>query len=187
MSIFKNIFNLIVGDENKKHIKKYQEKVREINALESKFATFTDKQLREQTDIFKRQILSVRKDDSSDEDNYKAENDVLSKILPEAFAVVREASKRVLGMRHFDVQLIGGIALHDGNIAEMSTGEGKTFVETLPTYLNALTYSDHTVYPVSSNNEASFINLTNVYLDSVFNPLVTEVPEIFYQEGMLGI
>ena len=139
MSIFKNIFNLIVGDENKKHIKKYQEKVREINALESKFATFTDEQLREQTDIFKRQILSVRKDDSSDEDNYKAENDVLSKILPEAFAVVREASKRVLGMRHFDVQLIGGIALHDGNIAEMSTGEGKTFVETLPTYLNALT------------------------------------------------
>ena len=139
MSIFKNIFNLIIGDENAKHIKKYQERVRAINALEEKFSQFSDEQLKSQTNIFKQQILNVRKDDRDDEENYKAEQEVLNQILPEAFAVVREASKRVLGMRHFDVQLIGGMALHDGNIAEMSTGEGKTFVETLPTYLNALT------------------------------------------------
>ena len=139
MSIFKNIFNLIIGDENAKHIKKYQERVRAINALEEKFSQFSDEQLKTQTNIFKQQILNVRKDDRDDEENYKAEQEVLNQILPEAFAVVREASKRVLGMRHFDVQLIGGMALHDGNIAEMSTGEGKTFVETLPTYLNALT------------------------------------------------
>ena len=139
MSIFKNIFNLIIGDENAKHIKKYQERVRAINALEEKFSQFSDEQLKSQTNIFKQEILNVRKDDRDDEENYKAEQEGLNQILPEAFAVVREASKRVLGMRHFDVQLIGGMALHDGNIAEMSTGEGKTFIETLPTYLNALT------------------------------------------------
>ena len=119
MSIFKNIFNLIIGDENAKHIKKYQERVRAINALEEKFSQFSDEQLKSQTNIFKQKILDARKDDRDDEENYKAEQEVLNQILPEAFAVVREASKRVLGMRHFDVQLIGGMALHDGNIAEM--------------------------------------------------------------------
>ena len=111
------------GSRNDRLVKQYAQTVRKINALESGVAALSDEALRARTDEFKARV---------------AAGESLDAILPEAFAVVREAGKRVLGMRHFDVQLIGGIALHEGKIAEMRTGEGKTLVATLPAYLNAL-------------------------------------------------
>ena len=108
---------------SEKEVKKVMPIVDEINSLEKKISALTDKELTEKTPYFKEQLANGK---------------TLNEILPEAFAVVREASKRVLGMRHFDVQLIGGIILHQGRIAEMKTGEGKTLVATLPVYLNAL-------------------------------------------------
>ncbi len=108
---------------SEKEVKRVMPIVNKINGLEEEMKKLTDKELREKTDYFKKQL---------------EEGKTLDDILPEAFAVVREASKRTLGMRHFDVQLIGGIILHQGRIAEMKTGEGKTLVATLPVYLNAL-------------------------------------------------
>ena len=96
----------------------------EVNAQEAKFAALSDQELREMTPKFQKRY---------------ADGESLDELLPEAFAVVREASKRTLGQRHYDVQIMGGAALHRGNIAEMKTGEGKTLVSTLPSYLNALT------------------------------------------------
>lgn len=109
---------------SEKEVKRVKPIVEKINSLEEEFQKLTDEQLRNKTAEFKKQL---------------EEGKTLEDILPEAFATVREASKRVLGMRHFDVQLIGGIILHQGRIAEMKTGEGKTLVATLPVYLNALT------------------------------------------------
>lgn len=109
---------------SQKEVKRLRPTVEKINSLEPEIQKLTDEQLRHKTVELKEQL---------------AEGKTLDDILPEAFAVVREASKRVLGMRHFDVQLIGGIVLHQGRIAEMKTGEGKTLVATLPVYLNALT------------------------------------------------
>lgn len=109
---------------SQKEVKRVMPLVEKINSLEETYSQLTDVELRGKTDEFKKQL---------------AEGKTLDDILPEAFATVREASKRVLGMRHFDVQLIGGIVLHQGRIAEMKTGEGKTLVATLPVYLNALT------------------------------------------------
>ena len=128
----------LLGGSNDKKIKSIMPVIDHINALEEEFEQLTDDQLRAKTDEFK-QILSER----PTSDNVKAdrilEKEALDKILPEAFATVREAAKRVLNMRHFDVQLMGGYFLHNGHIAEMRTGEGKTLVATLPAYLNALT------------------------------------------------
>ena len=113
-----------LGDNNDKEIERMQVMVEQINALESEMTGLTDDKLRGHTKIFRERL---------------ANGESLDDLLPEAFAVAREGSRRVLGMRHFDVQLIGGICLHEGKIAEMRTGEGKTLVATLPTYLNALT------------------------------------------------
>ena len=113
----------LLGNKNAKEIKRIRSIVEEINGLESSLLFLSDTSLRAKTQEFKDRL---------------AKGETLDDILPEAFAVVREASKRVLGMRHFDVQMIGGIVLHRGNIAEMRTGEGKTLVATLPVYLNAL-------------------------------------------------
>ena len=113
----------IFGSRNDRLIKQYAAAVRQINALEAGISALSDDALRAKTDEFKGRV---------------AKGEALDALLPEAFAVVREAGKRVLGMRHFDVQLIGGIVLHNGKIAEMRTGEGKTLVATLPAYLNAL-------------------------------------------------
>lgn len=135
---FGRILSLIFGNENDRAIKRYREKVKKINNLEEEFSSLSDDELRQKTIAFKERIRLSRDDKKDEEGILLAEKRILDEILPEAFAVVREASKRVLGMRHFDVQLIGGMALHDGNIAEMSTGEGKTLVATLPAYLNAL-------------------------------------------------
>ena len=109
---------------SEKEVKRVMPIVNKINALEEEISKLTDEELKNKTNILKKEI---------------EEGKTLDELLPEAFAVVREASKRVLGMRHFDVQLIGGIILHQGRIAEMKTGEGKTLVATLPVYLNALT------------------------------------------------
>lgn len=114
----------IFGDPQKKILKKLQKRVVAINTLSDKYEKMSDKELREQTDVLKKRL--------------KKKGVTLDVILPDAFAVVREAAKRVIGERPYDVQLIGGMALHDGNVAEMKTGEGKTLVATLPTYLNAL-------------------------------------------------
>lgn len=120
MSFLKSIF----GDENTKKIKVIQPLVDKINALGAAFSALSDEELRAKTDKFKQRL------------NQKGEP--LDSLLPEAFATVREVATRTLKQRHFDVQLVGGIALHQGNIAEMKTGEGKTLVATLPVYLNAL-------------------------------------------------
>ncbi|MCA0757564.1 preprotein translocase subunit SecA [Paenibacillus sp. N4] len=119
LGIVKKIF----GDQNEREVKRLQRTVDEINAMESNFTSLSDEALCAKTEEFKARI---------------EKGETLDKLLPEAFATVREASKRTLGMRHFDVQLMGGMVLHEGKIAEMRTGEGKTLVATLPTYLNAL-------------------------------------------------
>ena len=136
--MIKKFLNIIFGDANERAIKKYEIRVREINALEPKMQALTDTELRAKTDEFMQKVKSVINENKTEDENNDAIDKMLDKILPEAFAVVREASRRVLGMRHFDVQLIGGMVLHDGAIAEMKTGEGKTLVATLPAYLNAL-------------------------------------------------
>ena len=113
----------VVGTQNEREIKRLRPRVTEINSLEPAIRALSDEQLRQKTTEFKERV---------------AAGTSLDDILPEAFAVVREGGKRVLNMRHFDVQLIGGMVLHSGKIAEMKTGEGKTLVATLPAYLNAL-------------------------------------------------
>lgn len=127
----------ILGDPNEKKVKSIMGIIEHINALEPEFADMTDAQLRAKTGEF-REILSKRKTSNDFLQDIALEKEALDKILPEAFATVREAGKRVLNMRHFDVQLVGGYFLHNGHIAEMRTGEGKTLVATLSAYLNAL-------------------------------------------------
>ncbi|MDP2860346.1 MAG: hypothetical protein Q8N98_01370, partial [bacterium] len=119
MSFLSSIF----GDANQRYIKSLQPIVDRINSLEKDYEKISDSELKEKTTEFRKLVASGQS---------------LDTILPEAFAVVREASKRTLGQRHFDVQLMGGITLHRGNISEMKTGEGKTLVATLAAYLNAL-------------------------------------------------
>ena len=114
----------IFGDPQVKTLKVLQKKVQAVNELTEKYKKLSDSELQKQTELFKKQL--------------QKKGVTLDTIMPDAFALVREASDRVLGMRHFDVQIIGGIALHEGNVAEMKTGEGKTLVATLPLYLNAL-------------------------------------------------
>ena len=128
----------LLGDPNDKKIKAIMGVIDHINELEPEFAALSDDELRAKTQEFK-DILAKRPTSTNFKTDLKLEKEALDKILPEAFATVREAGKRVLNMRHFDVQLIGGYFLHNGHIAEMRTGEGKTLVATLPAYLNALT------------------------------------------------
>ena len=119
-----NFLTKLFGSRNDRLLKQYRKTVERINALEPQFEKLSDDELRGKTAVFKQRI---------------ADGEALDALLPEAFAVVREASKRVMKMRHFDVQMIGGLALHQGKVAEMRTGEGKTLTATLPVYLNALT------------------------------------------------
>jgi len=128
----------MLGDPNERKVKSILGIIDHINALEPQFEQLSDDELRAKTDEFK-EILNKRPRSNDFKTDRKLEKEALDKILPEAFATVREAGKRVLNMRHFDVQLIGGYFLHNGHIAEMRTGEGKTLVATLPAYLNALT------------------------------------------------
>ena len=117
------ILNKIYGRSNSRQLKKMNRIVILINSFEGSFETLSNEELCKKTAEFKSRLT---------------EDETLEQLLPEAFAAVREASKRTLGLRHFDVQLIGGIVLHNGNISEMRTGEGKTLVATLPAYLNGL-------------------------------------------------
>lgn len=117
------ILKKILGDQQAKTVKRLRKRVKAVNALEQKYKDMTDEKLQAQTDVLKKRL----------------KKESLDAILPDAFAVVREAAWRQLGQRHFDVQLIGGMVLHEGNVSEMKTGEGKTLVATAPVYLNALT------------------------------------------------
>ncbi|HTX92989.1 MAG TPA: hypothetical protein VMC09_17385 [Anaerolineales bacterium] len=126
------------GDPNKREIEKTTDLTAQINALEADYEALSDEALRAKTDEFKARIAAEIDGIEDEDERYKVEQEVLDEILPEAFATVREAAKRTIGQRHFDVQMIGGIVLHQGKIAEMRTGEGKTLVATLPLYLNAL-------------------------------------------------
>ena len=130
-----NILTKIFGSRNERLLKSHRKTVESINALEDKTQALSDEQLQLKTSEFKGRI---------------EQGESLDAILPEAFAVVREAAKRVMGMRHFDVQMVGGITLHQGKIAEMRTGEGKTLTSTLPVYLNAI--SGKGVHVVTVNN-----------------------------------
>lgn len=125
------MFKKLLGDPNARKLKKYQPVVTEINLLEEDIQALSDEELKGKTKEFQQKLGEANNDEERE--------DILDDILPEAFAVVREAAVRVLGMRHYDVQLLGGIFLHKGQIAEMRTGEGKTLVATLPAYLNGLT------------------------------------------------
>jgi preprotein translocase subunit SecA len=117
------VFKKILGDPQAKTVKRLRKRVKAINALEDKYKKLSDDKLQKQTEVLKKRL----------------KKESLDAILPDAFALTREAAGRVLGMRHFDVQFIGGMVLHEGNVAEMKTGEGKTLVATAPVYLNALT------------------------------------------------
>src|SRR5918996_164226 len=125
----------VVGTQNERELKRLRPLVAEVSALEATVKSLSDEQLRDKTAEFKRRV---------------ANGEALNDLMAEAFAVVREAGRRVLNMRHFDVQLIGGAVLHQGKIAEMKTGEGKTLVATLPAYLNAL--AGKGVHVVTVNN-----------------------------------
>src|SRR5689334_13669543 len=113
----------VIGTQNERELKRLRPLVAEVNALEPQITTLSDDALRGKTTEFRQRL---------------ADGETLDDLMPEAFAVGREAGRRILNMRHFDVQLIGGAVLHKGQIAEMKTGEGKTLVATLPAYLNAL-------------------------------------------------
>ncbi|MDE3009572.1 MAG: preprotein translocase subunit SecA [Pseudomonadota bacterium] len=133
--MFSDILKKIFGSRNERLLRQYRRTVTQINALEAAMAALSDADLQAKTPEFKARV---------------AKGESLDALLPEAFAVMREAGKRVLGMRHFDVQLIGGMVLHSGKIAEMRTGEGKTLMATLPSYLNAL--SGRSVHVVTVND-----------------------------------
>jgi preprotein translocase subunit SecA len=138
--MLKNFVKIFGGDPNKKTIEQLGGIAKEINALEPKFEALSDEELRAKKDEFKARLDQIigNVEDLDEKQQFKVQQDALDEILPEAFAVVREASKRAIGQRQYDVQLIGGVALHRGSIAEMRTGEGKTLVATMPIYLNAL-------------------------------------------------
>jgi preprotein translocase subunit SecA len=183
--MLKKIYTAVFGDANVKAIKRHQARVEDINALEKEYERKSDEELRAQTQEFRTRIrdatVELLEQQKEAEQEYLAvlgtdeqkfaridldrihqeildtEEDILDEILPEAFAAVREASKRTIGLRHYDVQLIGGMVLHSGTIAEMKTGEGKTLVATLPLYLNALT--GRGVHLVTPNDYLSKVGL----------------------------
>ncbi len=127
------------GDPNKREIEKTTDIVDQINDLEAQFEALSDEDLRLKTDEFRKHLVQELEGIEDEDERRQVEQELLDGLLPEAYAVVREAAKRTIGQRPYDVQLIGGIVLHQGKIAEMRTGEGKTLVATLPLYLNALT------------------------------------------------
>src|SRR5437763_4591689 len=135
---FDKFLTKLFGSSNQRFLKTIAPLVQEINSLEPSVKALSDDELRARTAIFKERVQRAVADVTDQEERKRRERAVLDELLPEAFAVVREASVRTTGMRHFDVQLIGGTVLHQGKIAEMKTGEGKTLVATLPVYLNAL-------------------------------------------------
>jgi preprotein translocase subunit SecA len=160
--LINTLLGKVFGTKNEREVKRLLPRVEGINALEPEMQKLSDEQLRAKTDEFRQKIQDrisqIPEEPDADPDRLKeldkerldATNEVIEQILEEAFAVVREAGRRVLNMRHFDVQLIGGMVLHRGTISEMKTGEGKTLVATLPVYLNAL--SGRGVHVVTVND-----------------------------------
>jgi preprotein translocase subunit SecA len=160
--LINTLLGKVFGTKNERELKRLMPQVEAINALEPQMKQLSDDQLRAKTDEFRQRVqtrLSAIPDEPDadpdrltelEDERFKLINEVLDEVLAEAFAVVREAGRRVLQMRHFDVQLIGGMVLHQGKIAEMKTGEGKTLVATLPVYLNAL--SGRGVHVVTVND-----------------------------------
>src|SRR6185503_16524751 len=137
MGSFDKFLTKVFGSSNQRFLKSIGPIVENINSLEPSVKALSDDELRGRTAVFKERVQSVVGDTTDKDERKRLERVALDELLPEAFAVVREASVRTTGMRHFDVQLIGGMVLHQGKIAEMRTGEGKTLVATLPSYLNA--------------------------------------------------
>ena len=138
--MFGSIAKSLFGSSNDRYVNSIRKTVAKINAFEPEMEAKSDEELKAQTPMFRARLDA---------------GETLDDILPEAFATVREAAKRTLGMRHFDVQMIGGIVLHRGEIAEMATGEGKTLMATLPCYLNAL--ESKGVHVVTVNGWAPFM------------------------------
>jgi preprotein translocase subunit SecA len=162
----KKFVKRILGDPQHKTIKRLQKRVHEVNALADKYKKMSDKQLKEQTDVLKDRL----------------KNDSLDKILPDAFAVVREAASRSLGQRHFDVQLIGGMVLHEGSVSEMKTGEGKTLVATLAVYLNALTEKGVHVVTVNdylAQRDAGWMGQVYSFLGMVSGVIIADESYIY--------
>lgn len=160
-----NLLKKLFGSRNDRLIKQYMQTVRKINELEPAITVLTDAKLQEKTNEFRNRL---------------ANGETLDQMLVEAFAVIREASRRVLGMRHFDVQLIGGMVLHEGKIAEMRTGEGKTLMATLPTYLNAL--SGQGVHIVTVNDylarrDAEWMGQIYRFLGLTVGVVVSQMPQ----------
>jgi len=127
------------GDPNKREVEKVSQVVEEVNVLEAEYEALSDEALRAKTDEFRAYLAQELEGIEDEKERHAVEQEALDELLPHAFAAVREASKRTIGLRPYDVQLLGGAVLHQGKIAEMRTGEGKTLVATLPLYLNALT------------------------------------------------
>ena len=148
--VFDKVLTKVFGTANERVIKKLLPVVTQIGAFEPEIEKLSDEQLRAKTDDFRSRIAARVANITDPDELYKAEREALDEILPEAFAVVREAGWRAVKMRHFDVQLIGGMVLHQGKISEMKTGEGKTLVATLACYLNAL--AGHGVHVVTVND-----------------------------------
>ncbi len=172
MAFLKNIF----GDSNTRSIKPLYSKVKVINDLETAFSALSDADLKAKTQSFKDRLADGGNDREKDK-----EKEILDEILPEAFAAVREAAKRTLGQRHFDVQLIGGMVLHGGGGAEMKTGEGKTIMATLPAYLNALTGKG--VHVVTVNDYLS--RRDAVWMGQIYSMLGLSVGVISHEQSFI--
>jgi preprotein translocase subunit SecA len=163
------VFKKILGDPQAKTVKRLRKRVAQVNALSEKYKNMSDKDLRAQTDELKKRL----------------KKESLDAILPDAFAVVREAATRTLGQRHFDVQLIGGMVLHEGNVAEMKTGEGKTLVATAPVYLNALTEKGVHVVTVNdylAQRDAGWMGQVYGFLGLSTAVIIAEQSYIFDQD-----
>src|SRR3989344_1952552 len=161
-----SLFGRIFGDENEKTVKKLEPLLARINVLEEEFAKLSDEALKTKTAVFRKNL---------------ADGKTLDDILPETFAAVREAAKRTLKQRHFDVQIVGGIILHQGKIAEMKTGEGKTLVATLPVFLNAL--EGKGVHVVTVNDYLS--RRDAVWMGEVYNALGLSVGVINHEASYI--
>ena len=163
--MFGAIAKAVLGSSNDRYVRSLEKVTAQINALEPQLETFSDDELKAQTAKFREQLAAGK---------------TLDDILPEAFATVREASKRTLGMRHFDVQMVGGIVLHRGEIAEMKTGEGKTLVATLATYLNAIEGKGVHVVTVNdylARRDAEWMGRLHKFLGLTVGVIVPNLPE----------
>ncbi len=180
MSFLNTIFN---GQSRK--IKAYEPVVAQTNELESAISSLSDEQLKAKTSHFKDRITAKMAGErllaAAEGERLQAEKEILDEIMPEAFACVREAAKRTLGQRHFDVQIMGGAILHNGNIAEMRTGEGKTLVATLPVYLNALT--GRGVHVVTVNDYLS--RRDAVWMGQIYNALGLSVGVVNHEASFI--